>query len=103
MRDFGREIVWIDSLLCDERRFSRREGRFTEKGYMEPFLTRKEGRKDCVGYGDNRRGSFEHGRDFEGLRFRQKSVEKGKKTTWRITNEDIIGVTDNMEEKTLRI
>ena len=56
-----------------------------------------------MGYGDNRRGSFEHGRDFEGLRFRQKSVEKGKKTTWRITNKDIIGVTDNMEEKTLRI
>ena len=60
---------------------------------MEPL----RGRKHCVGYRDNRRGSFEHGRDFEGLRHRQKSVEKGEKITWRITNEDIIGFTDNLE------
>ena len=45
MRDFGREIVWIDSLLCDERRFSRREGRVHREG-IHGTLSDKEGRKE---------------------------------------------------------
>ena len=50
-----------------------------------------------MGYGDNRRGSFEHGRDFEGLRYRQQSAEKGEKITRRLANEDIIGFAYNLE------
>ena len=96
-RGFGREVVWIDSLLGEKRRFTGREGRLIEGRVKGEGIGSVRTRKDSMDYGEDRRGRFEHRRDLEGGRYGKKCAEKREKTSRGLPNEGITDFVDDME------